>query len=219
MDRKLAEFLSKKFKIDISQIVREFWEMVILYEISKSSVGKWLIFKGGTALRLSYNSPRFSEDLDFSLIRDKLNINQFKKLLVDIINEYPNVSIDDFCEKYNTYFGELKIIDNILPYPFRLKIEISKRKISSYAYEPRFIVSDAVPARFIMNVFTVDQIYKDKEDCIKTRAKPRDYFDLWYISQIIGLPYKFKSKINKIEIVREMRKYLPRNLYQVIDLL
>ena len=219
MDRKLAEFLSKKFKIDISQIVREFWEMVILYEISKSSVGKWLIFKGGTALRLSYNSPRFSEDLDFSLIRDKLNINQFKKLLVDIINEYPNVSIDDFCEKYNTYFGELKIIDNILPYPFRLKIEISKRKISSYAYEPRFIVSDAVPARFIMNVFTVDQIYKDKEDCIKTRAKPRDYFDLWYISQIIGLLYKFKSKINKIEIVREMRKYLPRNLYQVIDLL
>lgn len=219
MDRKLAEFLSKKFKIDISQIIREFWEMLILYKISKSVVNKWLVFKGGTALRLSYNSPRFSEDLDFSLIQNKLTVNQFKKLLIDIADEYPNVSVDDFCEKYNTYFGELKIIDDVLVYPFRIKIEISKRKIGNYDYEPRYIVSDTVPVKFIINVSTVNQIYKDKEACIKTRAKPRDYFDLWYISQIIGLPYNYKSKINKTEVVREMRKYLPRNLYQIIDLL
>ena len=75
MEREIAENQAKKLKIDITQLVREFWETVILKGLFESPDGKYLIFKGGTALRLVYGSSRFSEDLDFSLMKDKLKGN------------------------------------------------------------------------------------------------------------------------------------------------
>ena len=46
--------------------MREFWEAPLLHELSQTSWSSSLVFKGGTALRLAYRSPRFSDDLDFS---------------------------------------------------------------------------------------------------------------------------------------------------------
>src|SRR3989338_1462264 len=68
MDRETALKLSKEFKVHYLQLLREEWEMVILKRLFESALGKNLVFKGGTALRLAYNSPRFSEDLDFSIL-------------------------------------------------------------------------------------------------------------------------------------------------------
>jgi predicted nucleotidyltransferase component of viral defense system len=68
MEKQLAEELAKSLKISINQIIsREYWGMVILREISQSRLADFLVFAGGTALRLVYNSPRFSDDLDFYL--------------------------------------------------------------------------------------------------------------------------------------------------------
>jgi len=58
--------LSAELKIDRERIAREYYELLVLNEISEKSWSKNLIFKGGTALRLAYGSPRFSDDLDFS---------------------------------------------------------------------------------------------------------------------------------------------------------
>jgi predicted nucleotidyltransferase component of viral defense system len=65
MDKNLAEQFSKELKININQIVREYWEMLILKELAESPLGEKLVFIGGTALCLAYNSPRFSDDLGF----------------------------------------------------------------------------------------------------------------------------------------------------------
>ena len=70
MNRQLAETLEKKLGIFQEQIVREEYEMIILKALSDSKLGKSFIFRGGTALRLAYGSPRFSVDLDFSIIGD-----------------------------------------------------------------------------------------------------------------------------------------------------
>ena len=72
----------------------------------ESPDGKYLIFKGGTALRLVYGSSRFSEDLDFSLMKDKLKGN-FSGLIKRFA-QYPALSITDLKEKYYTYLGEIK---------------------------------------------------------------------------------------------------------------
>jgi len=74
VERKIAESQARNLKIDITQVVRKFWETVILKGLFESTEGKFLVFKGGTALRLVYGSPRFSEDLDFSLMADKLKV-------------------------------------------------------------------------------------------------------------------------------------------------
>ena len=51
-------------------IVREYAQHLFLSELYQLPGSEKLLFKGGTALRIIYNSPRFSEDLDFSLFTD-----------------------------------------------------------------------------------------------------------------------------------------------------
>ena len=50
-------------------IVREYVQMRILHSLQSAGAMIPLAFHGGTALRLLYRMPRYSEDLDFALER------------------------------------------------------------------------------------------------------------------------------------------------------
>jgi len=217
MERETGEKLAKDLRIDRTQVVREFWEMIILKGIFESPEGKYLVFKGGTALRLVYGSPRFSEDLDFSLTTDRIK-GRFKPLIRKIVSPFPELSITDLEEKYYTYLGEVKVIQDYLPSPFRIKIEISKRREKGYQSDIALISSPASALQFLGRVSTLEQLYKDKRMCVKERAKPKDVFDLWYISQKLNKTYKPETvAIPKKEIVRELRKYLPKDFWPAIE--
>ena len=71
-----------------------------------------MLFKGGTALRIIYGSPRFSEDLDFSLFEvSQSQIKSFvEKLFVEVLAEMEQIGIKvEIGEKSNVttggYFG------------------------------------------------------------------------------------------------------------------
>lgn len=70
-------------------------------KFQKNLGGQYLIFKGGTALRLAYKSPRFSDDLDFALLK-KLDINQFFRTM-SIISKNLGIRINDKWEKRNKF--------------------------------------------------------------------------------------------------------------------
>jgi predicted nucleotidyltransferase component of viral defense system len=217
MEREIAENQAKNLKIDVTQIVREFWETVVLKGLFESPNGKSLIFKGGTALRLVYGSPRFSEDLDFSLTEDNLK-GKFKPLVKKIISPYSELLITDLQEKYYTYLGEIKITQDYLPSPFRIKIEISKRRERAYKSDLALISSSLSTVQCLGRVATLEQLYKDKLICIKERAKPKDVFDLWYICQKLKKTYEPETiTISKKELTRDLRKYLPKDFWPVID--
>ncbi len=217
MEQEIAEYQSKRLKIDVTQVVREFWETVILKELFESPEGKFLIFKGGTALRLVYSSPRFSEDLDFSLAEDRLK-GKFKSLVKKIISIYPELAITDLENKYYTYLGEIKITHDYLPMPFRIKIEISKRSVRGYESELALISSPVSAIQSLGRVATLEQLYKDKLECLKGRAKPKDFFDFWYICQKLKKAYEPGAVlIPEKELVRDLRRYLPKDFWPVID--
>lgn len=65
--------------------VREFLQVLILKIIYERGYFAELAFEGGTALRIIYNTRRFSEDLDFSLIVEKKW--NFSKLSSDLQHE------------------------------------------------------------------------------------------------------------------------------------
>ncbi|PIS14651.1 hypothetical protein COT64_01510 [Candidatus Shapirobacteria bacterium CG09_land_8_20_14_0_10_39_12] len=69
MDEDTVRELVKKLNTFPENVVREEYETIFLKALLESRWGKCLVFKGGTALRLAYQSLRFSEDLDFALIR------------------------------------------------------------------------------------------------------------------------------------------------------
>ncbi len=217
MEQSLAQQKAREQQIDLTQIVREYWEVIILKGLYDSPFGRKLIFKGGTALRLAYDSPRFSEDLDFSLTSDAFE-DAFSRLIKKIITPFPELTISDLEEKYYTYLAEIKVTQGYLPFPFRIKIEISKRRSRNYKWKLHLLTSPVTTVMALGQIGTLEQLFEDKLSCLKDRAKPKDLFDLWYISRKLGRPYlPGKSPLRKTEIVRELRKYLPKNLWPAIN--
>ena len=177
MEQSIAEQKAAELKIDKTQVVRESWELIILKGLYESHFGRNLIFKGGTALRLTFGSPRFSEDLYFSLTKDVLK-GKFSSFVKKIISPFPELNLTDLEEKYYTYLAEIKVTQNYLPLPFRIKVEISKREIRDYQWELKLLSSPATVIQVMGQVATLEQLYKDKLACLKGRAKPKDLFDL-----------------------------------------
>ena len=215
MDEIFATELSKKLQIDIEQIVREEYEMLFLKELFESKIGKNLVFKGGTALRLCYGSPRFSQDLDFSS-RKEIPKTGFFEIINSFPNKFPQIKIDDLFSKRFTSFALLKVQQDYLSRTFSVKIEISKRKETWQ--ENRDFQSEITPLTFLAQVVTSEKILEDKLDILKRRQEPRDLFDIWFISQRlekdIKIPFeKFKAK----NLKRELHKFLPKPWWKIIN--
>lgn len=216
MEQSAAEEKARELKIDKTHVVREYWEIIILKGLYESPYGRYLIFKGGSALRLTYDSPRFSEDLDFSLTKDVLK-GKFSTLIKKIISPFPELTQTDLEKKYYTYLAEIKVSENYLPFPFRIKIEISKRETKGYQWELKLLSSPSTVIQVMGQVATLEQIYKDKRSCLKGRAKPKDLFDLWYVSEKLRISYYPRKLPRKKEFVRDLRKYLPKDFWPAID--
>ncbi len=63
--KNLNEFI-KKLQTIPKNVVREYIQHLFLSCLYKIKGSEKLLFKGGTALRIIFGSPRFSEDLDFT---------------------------------------------------------------------------------------------------------------------------------------------------------
>ena len=216
MEQSIGDQKARELKIDKTHVVREYWELIILKGLYESPFGRYLIFKGGTALRLTYGSPRFSEDLDFSLTKDILK-GKFSSLIKRIISPFSELTQTDLEEKHYTYLAEIKVTQNYLPLPFRIKIEISKRETRNYQWELKLLNSPATVLQVMGQVATLEQIYKDKLGCLEGRTKPKDLFDLWYVSEKLKIPYTPKKWASKKELVRDLRKYLPKDFWPAIE--
>lgn len=208
---------AKKNGTDIVNIVREYWEIVLLKNLFESPYGKDLIFKGGTALRLVYGSPRYSEDLDFSLIKNSLK-GKFCPLFKKIISPFPELSLTDCAEKYFTYLAEIKVIIGYLTLPFRVKIEISKRVQKNYKWELKLISASVVNLQVLAQVAILNQLHKDKRACLREREKPKDIFDLWYLCEQRGTAYQPKRiSLTQSILRRDLRKLLPKTYWPIIE--
>ena len=216
MEQLLAERTATELKIDITQVVREYWEVVFLNRLFGPAESKNLVFKGGTALRMAYGSPRFSEDLDFSLLEDNLG-DVFDEMAGRLTEPFPEAEITDLAAKRWTYLCEIKVTEGYLAQPFRIKLELSRRIAPEYESELRLITSPTTPIQALGRVATLEQMLQDKQDCLTSRAAPKDFFDLWFISQKLGIPYKPPdTKVSPGELRRELAKYLPSDYQRVI---
>jgi len=210
-----VQVLAGRLKIDKERIAREFYEMLILNEISNLSWSKLLIFKGGTALRLAYKSPRFSDDLDFSMLAKIPAKNVFN--FAEAIAEKYRILIRDQWDKRDTIIVEFAITEEILPQRFGLKVEISKRPSIEKSYELKLLHSLVSPLEVLFNVQTLDSMLSDKLSALTERNEPRDLFDVWFLCQKLEQPFSAKSRLESKSIRQVLRKYLPTNWHRVID--
>lgn len=217
MEQILAERLALELKIDVTQVVREYWEVVLLNRLFESPWSRDLLFKGGAALRLAYGSPRFSEDLDFSLLKNNLR-GTFEETASWLVKPFAVAEIADLAAERWTYLCEIRIAEEYLAQTFRVKLEVSRRPAPGYRSELRLITSSATPVQALCRVATLEQLFQDKQECIMDRAAPKDIFDLWFISQKMGIQYKPPdTETSPRELKRELAKYLPSDYRRVIE--
>jgi len=194
--REQIKLLSKKKKINESVIFREYIQLLFLQELY--SQNKNIFFKGGTALHLIWHSPRFSEDLDFTV---EMKNEEFSKFIKNIFNELTKKEAIKFKEK-KSFSGRrflLTISSSIIPYKTFINLDFSFRE---RALKPeKSIIETDFPVIFTTYIhhLSKEEIFAEKIRALFTRNKGRDIYDLWYLlNEGVSL---------NMELVKEKLKY------------
>lgn len=220
MDRNLAESLAERLKIAVEQVVREEHELSLLKSLFESGIGKALVFKGGTALRLAFGSPRFSDDLDFSAI-SAVTEAAFRTAARAALKGLPEATLAEALAKRFTLFALYRFDVPYIARPFSIKVEVSTREEGrrrADESELRLLSSEVTNLTVLARVATLERAFEDKKAAFAARRQPRDLYDLWFISQKLGRPFQADLAGSDPQIVRrELRKYLPRPHWSVID--
>nr|WP_321266902.1 nucleotidyl transferase AbiEii/AbiGii toxin family protein [uncultured Sulfurimonas sp.] len=77
-------------KDDPYEALREILQEIVLYALSDAGFFNHAVFYGGTALRILYGLPRFSEDLDFSLLKPdpSFDLSKYEKSVLQTLKTY-----------------------------------------------------------------------------------------------------------------------------------
>ena len=200
---------------EFPNIVREYFQHLFLSQLYRLEKSGNLLFKGGTALRIIYGSPRFSEDLDFSIFRVEQYIKKefiedlFATVLAEIektgsikveLGPKPGVTAEG-------YYGDATF--SIYDYqPISVSINISARNGRDIKGEIDSIANDFVP---VYNIFHLPQeVLVDEKifDALLRRGKARDFYDLYFIMRKGVLTAEQKTRLNtkKDEIIKSSEK-------------
>jgi len=174
-----VDTLAKKFKINGSVIFREYLQLVFLQKLYQRSPSQDIFFKGGTAIHLVYQAPRFSEDLDFSVTLSMSEFNTYIKSVLKRMEDEEGVA----CREKKSITGKqfLVVAENILPYKTYIALDFSFRE-KLFSNE-RSIIQTDYPVLFTSYVthLSREEILAEKIRAIMTRRKGRDLYDLWYL--------------------------------------
>lgn len=215
--------LSTKYQTSELNIMREYLQHIFLsyfYQLPQSNT---IYFKGGTAFRFVYQSPRFSEDLDFST--NKEDIPGIEDILLEVLAKIEKENIQaTLRDAAPTSGGYLSIIDFILfEQKIPIKIEISFREKGNKG-ELITIPSDLIPPYTIV-VLAEEQLIAQKMQALLARKKARDFYDLYFILRK-QLPIKDKTtalpktldalRSSEINFSVELKQFLPKSHWSII---
>lgn len=195
-------------------IVREYFQHVFLSELYTLPESERMLFKGGTALRTVNGSPRFSEDLDFSVFgvaeRDlkKFVEDLFVKVLAKMEQLGIHVEVGGKSDKTSGgYFGvaTFKLLD--FP-PVGVEINISARNGREVRGEVDSVANDFVPTYTLIHL-PQDELVEEKVfGALLERKKPRDFYDLYFIMRKGMLAAEHKARLKEVKetILAEAKK-------------
>jgi predicted nucleotidyltransferase component of viral defense system len=195
-----------KTQDEVLKAKREIIQYIALSGLSRSDFFSKASYYGGTALRMLYGLPRFSEDIDFSLnysdpnfsLKEYFPFIEKESILHDLEVELsikekiqPN-DVESAFLKDNTEWNIISVHEKFSP-TIKIKIEIDRNPPLFFETEPKLIIR---PFSFYINTFKESYLFAGKMHAFlfrewKTRVKGRDWFDLeWYIKR--GTPLNLR---------------------------
>jgi len=202
--------------------LREILQEIVLLGLYDAGFFKHATFYGGTALRILHNLPRFSEDLDFSLLESNpmFNLKPYEDAIISSLKAFGFDVTIEIKEKNNSSaiasaFVKGNTIEHLIninaPKDITSKIhrdQAVKIKLEVDTNPPlEFETQNVIrltPRPFSINAFTLPSLYAGKMHAILCRAwssrpKGRDWYDLvWYIANDVELDTKhLKARLSQ----------------------
>lgn len=191
----------------VATVVKEMLHYDILDALQTSNAAKDIVFQGGTALRLIYQSSRYSEDLDFATLRPitQKTMEAFKKVFVDTVKKKYGLEAEVVDPKKSDYEGRVSVVKwaakvTISGIPGNEKqkqvINIEIASVPSLEYEVKMVASryNEVSQDIFVQVETLREIMADKIVAMAGRKhfKARDVWDMaWLKDKNIIAPAEF----------------------------
>lgn len=202
-------------------VIREYCQHAFLSVLYKQKEANDLFFKGGTALRILFESPRFSEDLDFS--SHIYSISTLETVVQEVLVHLAHEGISlDISEAKPTTGGYLFTANTVLfDVAFSIKLNIVIKPHSSS--ETHMINSVFLPPYAVTGLARKD-IAREKVQAFLTRTKPRDVFDLYFLLRspwahhsIVPYVRNIKRILKTKELaVPQLQEFLPQSFWPVI---
>ena len=185
----LLDIGKKKGLSNKEHIEKDYFQDVMLFNIFKTT--NKLIFKGGTALYKLHNLPRFSEDLDFSLL-ETLSFEAITQIIKKSVNfpaNSPIFEVSSIKETKESIMIKIECKGIITQYN-TIRVDINRKN----KVVDKFVVTNYVPDYIDINPFSLrtlskEEMLAEKIHAILTKEKARHVFDLFYLLRM--------AKINK----------------------
>lgn len=215
--------LSNKFQTTELNIRREYFQHLFLSYFYQQSQTEEIYFKGGTALRLFYNSPRFSEDLDFS--SSLKNVHVIEQVILDALlaieREGVKTNITEAKTTSGGYLFKAKFQTNAHLISIQLEISLRQGKDKG---EVITVVSEFIPVYTVVGLIQ-SQLIKEKIKALLSRKKPRDFYDIYFFLRANLLSAQEKAgllqilpilKSSQFNFEKELKEFLPKNHWSII---
>jgi predicted nucleotidyltransferase component of viral defense system len=210
MIREWLQEYAPKNKEEADEALREIMQEIALAGLQRSGFFERAAFYGGTCLRILHGLDRFSEDLDFSLLKEDASfslkpyeegiVNEFKAFGMEVTVKKKIKTKDSNVEsaflKSETIWKELELQEIIpqehmgsLPH-LKIKLEVDTKPPGGFTTEEKLLMK---PFSFYVKSFSLPDLFAGKMHALlfrkwKSRVKGRDWYDLeWYIKKNVPL--------------------------------
>lgn len=227
---------------DQKKALLEVFQEIILYGLSQAGFFSVAAFYGGSALRILHQLDRFSEDLDFSLVKknEEFMFEKFFPSLeqhllsfgfeMELSKKEKNLSsqIQSAFLKGNTlkhfiqifpgrnYTSKFSHNDSI-----KIKIEVDTNPPEGALLELKYLLD---PLPVAIKAYDLPSLFSGKIHALlcrtwKKRVKGRDFFDfIWFLSKNIPANlYHLEQRLRQNHFLSEGKPFTKEVLIQLLD--
>lgn len=195
----IVEQMLEKYALQPNQnnkdALREVMQEIALAGLERGGFFNKAAFYGGTCLRIFYGLPRFSEDLDFSLLAVEPDFS-FEPYFNRLIEEFAALGfeveitqrkkaqqtavVSAFLKKNTSIYDVTVAGEKIL----KIKFEVDTQPPLKFSTEEKLLLQ---PHSFYVKCFSLEDLFAGKVHALlfrqwKNRIKGRDWFDFeWYV--------------------------------------
>lgn len=183
--------------------IYEVSQQIVLAGLADGGFFDKAAFYGGTCLRIFHGLNRFSEDMDFTLLKEDSSFN-FEQYFQPVIDQFALVGRKvEIKKKDKKSFGKvesafLKDTTDVYDISFqtersiKVKIEVDTVPPLKFATEQKILLQ---PKTFLTRCMVLPDLYAGKMHALvfrawKSRIKGRDWYDFeWYVRNGIPLDW------------------------------